>query len=175
MAGKATKKQAAANAQTLNQLFRVSVPILLLALLRTVFSSNKSYVKYVMFNLPMCVSLYVLEKTGRPHYDDKGRVVREGMDLSQAGGMTEYMFDLIYLSLIANVGRILFDTNKWWYLMLLCPVYVGYKLYALKQQFFPSQGGANDMVNDTQQAQPQKSKRQMKREKRGDDVKYKYR
>ncbi|KAL3228458.1 hypothetical protein RNJ44_02403 [Nakaseomyces bracarensis] len=177
MAGKATKKQAAANSQTLGQLYKVTVPVLVLALLRTLLSSNKSYVKFVVFNLPLVVSLYVLEKTGRPQYDGQGRVVREGMDLGQAGGMTEYMFDLIYLSVIANVGRILFDTNKWWYLMLLCPVYVGYKLYSLKQQFFPS--AATPAGQDTQsqeQTQTQKSKRQLKREKRGDDqVKYRYR
>lgn len=174
MAGKATKKQAAANTQALNQLYKVAGPVLVLALLRTLWSSNNSYIKYVMFNLPMCISLYILEKTGRPQYDAKGRVVREGMDLGQAGGMTEYMFDIIYLSIVANIGRIVFDTNKFWYLMLLCPVYVGYKLYSLKQQFFPGDPAPNGAVTQ-QEPEAQKSKRQLKREKRGDEVKYKYR
>lgn len=173
MAGKATKKQAASNSNTLNTLHKVVGPVLVLAFLRTVLGSNNTYIKFVMFNLPMCACLYILEKTGRPQYDSKGKVVREGMDLSQAGGMTEYMFDLIYLSIIANVGRIIFNTNKWWYLLLLCPIYVGYKLYSLKQQYF---GSAPGPVIPDKMPEETKSKRQMKREKRGDDkVKYKYR
>lgn len=173
MAGKSSKKQAQVNKDSLKNLYKFSVPIMALSLLRTVYSRGSLF-KYVLLHLPMLFCTYALEKSGRPQYDVKGKLVKEGIDLQQPGGLTEYMFDLIYLSLFGDLGRVLLNTNKFWYVLLLCPVYIGYKLYGLKQQFMPSAATAA-ASHDTAATSDAKSKRQMKREKRGDKPQYKYR
>lgn len=182
MAGKASKKQVQTNLTVLSNLYRVTIPVVTLSLLRMLFlSSNKKPIKFILLHLPMFAGLYVIEKSGRPKYkvDAMGKktIASEGLDLnSNDGNLVEYLFDLIYLSLFGDFGRILFDTYKFWYVLWVCPVYVGFKLYGLKQQFM---GGGNDKKSkksreDKKPAEEAKSKRQLKKEKRG-DVKYKYR
>ena len=81
---------------------------------------------------------------------------------------------MVYLSLFADIGRILFNSAKFWYVFLVCPVYVVYKVYSLKRQYLGSSSSAAAAGADS--AAPTKSKRQMKREKRGENqVKYRYR
>lgn len=179
MAGKATKKQVQSNLSVLNGLYKVTLPIVVLAFLRTIFlSSDKSWIKFIILHLPMIACIYVVDKSGRPHFDGNGKIVKEGIDLSQGGGLTEYLFDIIYLSLFGDIGRILLNTNKFWYVMLLCPVYIGYKLYGLKNQFMGNSGLSLSGRHKKPEQKPEepKSKRQLKREKKGDNhVKTKYR
>lgn len=190
MAGKASKKQVQANTKILADLYKVSVPIVVLAFARAIYSKDvdngylKTVSKFLLLNLPLLGSLYTIEISGRPKVvvDEFGKkkIVKEGLDLSQSDGLLQYLFDLIYLSLFADIGKIIFNTNKLWYVLILCPIYVGFKLYGLKQQFFGKKS------NDTKPAKVErssstektetKSKRQLKREKNGDNqVKFKYR
>ncbi|SCU83472.1 LADA_0C11650g1_1 [Lachancea dasiensis] len=174
MAGKASKKQAQANVQALKQLHTVLGGVLSLVLLRLVFSSKKRWFWMVILHLPAAACTYMLEKNGRPRFDSSGHVVREGMDLAQKG-LTEWMFDIVYLTLLADSGVVVFNTMKFWYVMLLVPVYIGYKLKGIAG---PMLGGNNNArapsESSTAPAAETKSKRQAKREKNGDKVRYKY-
>lgn len=188
MAGKASKKQVQTNIKILNDLYKLSVPIVVLSLLRAFYSksSGSTYVgtstKWLLLNAPLLISIYVIELSGRPkgHRDPQTgskKIIKEGLDLSQNDGLLQYLFDLIYLSLFGNIGKILFNTNKFYYVLFLCPVYLCFKLYGLKQQYFGSgsKKAASPVKEDTDNKDT-KSKRQMKREKKGDNqVKYKYR
>lgn len=180
MAGKASKKQAQGNLDVLNKLYKVTVPVILLALIRTLLSkNNNTWFKFIVLHIPIIACIYVLDKSGRPSYEYDGKskkIVKEGLDLSQEGGLTSYMFDLIYLSLFGDIGRILFDTNKFWFvLVIVVPIYVVYKLYGLKQQFMPGGVPKYNTKKETIDEESSKSKRQMKKEKRGDKAQVKYR
>ncbi|EDO18851.1 hypothetical protein Kpol_1023p20 [Vanderwaltozyma polyspora DSM 70294] len=190
MAGKATKKQAQSNNDILNNLYKISIPIVFLAYLRMFLSNyNNTWITLTLLHLPMFACIYILDKSGRPIYEieestngqkSKKKLIRQGMDLSQEGGLTEYMFDIIYLSLFSDFGKILFNTNKVWYISLtVIPIYVGYKLYGLKNQFFGNknlnQGASSTETTNDADSNNAKSKRQLKREKRGDKVQVKYR
>lgn len=190
MAGKASKKQVQTNIKILSDLYKIAVPVLVLSLLRAVYSkgTDATYTgttfRWLLLNAPLLGSLYTVELSGRPRIivdpqTGSKKIVKEGLDLSQSDGLLQYLFDLIYLSLFANVGRILFNSNKLWYVLWVCPIYICFKLYGLKQQYFGGSGSKNSAkVDDKSEDSPveTKSKRQTKREKRGDNqVKYKYR
>ncbi|CCE62670.1 hypothetical protein TPHA_0D00260 [Tetrapisispora phaffii CBS 4417] len=185
MAGNATKKQANANNESLNTLYKLSIPIVLLSYLRV--ASVSQLVKNTVFNVPLMACLYVFEKNARPTYRteqvtggaQRKRLVHEGsLDLNQQGGLTEYMFDMIYLSLAGNLGKFLLNTNKVWYVVyVVIPLYVLYKINGLKNQFFGSkdskQAGPDGGIS--KESAPSKSKRQTKREQRGDKAQVRYR
>ncbi|CAH00394.1 Snd2p [Kluyveromyces lactis] len=181
MAGKSSKKIAAKNAAILKQLHVLVVAILSLTLLRKWFSNGLiSTLKPILFNVPMLLCLYILERTGRPKYEvsnaahGKYKLVNEGFDL-ESGGLTEYMKDIVYVSLFCNLGTVFFNTMKWWFLVLVCPAFIFYKLYYLKQQYFPGASASKADLAETTPAEPSKSKRQLKREKRGDKSQVRYR
>lgn len=181
MAGKASKKQAQSNLAVLKRLYTVAVPIITLAFLRLLFFNTNSgkistWFRFVLSHVPLGGCVYVLDTSGRPRFDSKGKILKEGMDLLQPGGLTEYMFDLVYLSLFGDIGRIVFNTNKFWYVLIFIPIYAGWKLYNLKNQLMG--GGSSseaEAKGDTASSAETKSKRQMKREKKGDKVQMKYR
>jgi len=60
---------------------------------------------------------------GRPRYQE-GQLLRAGADLNQAG-VTEYMFDIIYISWFVLVLSVV--TNLAWFLYLSVPAYAVYK------------------------------------------------
>ncbi|CDO92919.1 unnamed protein product [Kluyveromyces dobzhanskii CBS 2104] len=181
MAGKSSKKIAAKNAAILKQLHVLVITVLSSTVLRRWFSSGLlSTTKPVIFNVPMLLCVYVLERTGRPKYEvsnaahGKYKLVNEGFDL-ESGGLTEYMMDFVYVSLFCNLGTVFFNTMKWWFLLLVCPGFVFYKLYYLKQQYFPKAAAASAPEANVKPSEATKSKRQAKREKRGDKAQVKYR
>lgn len=178
MAGKATKKQAQSNLAVLSGLYKVSLPIVALAMVRQGLAGStfSQWLRFAVLHVPLAGCMYVLEKSGRPVFDAKGKIVKEGTDLSQAGGLVEYMFDLIYLSLFADVGQALFNTAKLWYVLVLIPIYAGWKLYGLKNQFLGPRGPTGGSSGEEPTANgDSKSKRQIKREKRGNKAQVKYR
>ncbi|KAG7807034.1 hypothetical protein KL921_004458 [Ogataea angusta] len=132
MAGASDKKQAAANSSILRQLHLASVVVNVLALLALFLLHRPAAKKYYfIFSLPGLGCQYVLEKVGRPKYhtNPQGYSVLSsaGQDLQQQG-LTEYMIDIVYLTLIIDVLMILFGSNKVWLLLLAVPAYAGYKL-----------------------------------------------
>lgn len=181
MAGKAGKKQASSNAKIIQGLYKQVSLFLGMAIVR-LFISRKvtigQWIKLVALNVPMFVALYIIVLSGKPKYDGN-RVVKQGIDLNDNTNLISYFFDLIYLSLFGNIGIIAFRTFRFWWCLLLCPIYAGYKLYGLKNMFMPGaqQTQADNRSKNANEGQS-KSKRQMKRERRGETdskIKYKYR
>jgi SRP-independent targeting protein 2/TMEM208 len=60
---------------------------------------------------------FQLESIGRPTFDDKGGVIKTGSDLGQSG-LTEYMFDILYLTWGIQI-LVAFTTQYAWLLYLV--------------------------------------------------------
>lgn len=182
MAGKAGKKQAGSNTKIIQGLYKQVFLFLGMAFVRLLISRKATFgqwIKLLILNVPMFTAVYIIVISGKPKYDGN-RVVKQGIDLNDDSNLISYFFDLIYLSLFGNIGVITFRTFKFWWCLLLCPIYAGYKLYGLKNMIMP---GAQQQTQTDEQSKnasggQSKSKRQLKREKRGDGdskTKYKYR
>ncbi|ODV96994.1 hypothetical protein PACTADRAFT_48776 [Pachysolen tannophilus NRRL Y-2460] len=168
MAGSSQKKQAVSNIQSLKEIHTLSLVINLVTLI-VLFSFNRPSSKkiFIIFTIPLLICEYIIEKTGRPKYDSSGKLVSSGEDLKQSG-LTEYMFDIIYFTLICDILMIVFGSNKVWYLYLAIPGFASYKLFGLiKAGRALLGGGSSKTENSTEEQTPAKSKRQAKLEARG--------
>ncbi|ODV64094.1 Snd2p [Ascoidea rubescens DSM 1968] len=133
MAGAAAKKQAVSNNKILRDLHTSSLVVNLFSVfLMVVFNRpNLSKFKYyLMFNIPLISSEYMIEKYGRPKYKENGAIAREGIDLRQEG-LTEYMFDVMYLTLFCDVMVGVVGSLKVFYLLVVVPVFMVYKVAGL--------------------------------------------
>jgi len=64
---------------------------------------------------------FQLESVGRPKYDGRGALISAGSDLGQAG-LTEYMFDVVYLTWGIQLLVAFTTTHAWWlYLIVTSP------------------------------------------------------
>lgn len=136
-----------------------------------IFKRPANYLPYLILSIPLVLSQIVIEKSGRPVYGPDKRLARTPMDLSQAG-LTEYLFDVIYFTLICDLLVIVLGSNKVWYLYLAIPGFAGYKIFTLVSYGRNLLGGGKPAVEPqaAEEAQPQeevKSKRQQKLEARG--------
>ncbi|AET37741.1 Snd2p Ecym_1519 [Eremothecium cymbalariae DBVPG len=141
MAGKSDKKQAAANLSNLKTLYTLSIPIIILSGIRSLVFSRDSLFYYALLHGPLFVCMYVVERSGRPQYDERGRVKKAGIDLNQSGGLTGAIFDVIYSSLFCDVVKLVFNSNWAWCVMVWLPFYWGYQLYLLRKSMFFGAGG----------------------------------
>lgn len=177
MASLSGKKTAAANVQTLKELHSISIAINFVCILALfVFQRPASKWKYVFFSIPAFGCQYVLEKSGRPVYTQDSvssapKLARSGDDL-KGPGLFEYMFDCIYVTWICDVLMVIFGSNKVWLLFLAVPGFLAYKVSALAKSFF---GKSAAPVPAQKEAAPEKSKRQMKMEQRGQKQKVRVR
>lgn len=183
MAGKSAKKHAANNTRFLNQAAAISAGITVLSLARLYFGNDRfPWFKYLALQLPLAVCLYVLNKTGRPVFRN-GELVNEGsmINLTDPVGLVEYMVDILYLSWCGGFTITLFNTFKLIYIVWfgVVPCFVVYKLYQLKQQFWPNGSFLSRRKRQPKNTieEPTKSKRQLKKEqqKKSDKVKYRNR
>lgn len=130
MAQKAKKDRAKSNAATLTSLHLGSLLVNVAFLLFYIVFRSRSLVTYVVMSLPSFLCQFLLERTGRPHYDAQTGVLRtSGEDLA-AAGLTEYMFDVVWVTWGVSVLVILFG-NKLWFLWTIVPAYGAYKGYGL--------------------------------------------
>ena len=189
MAGAADKKQAQRNTETLSSVHRLSLIVNVLAVL-CVFvlkrpKNGKLY--FLLFSLPSLFCEYTVEKVGRPRYttnsDGYKVLVKAGEDLQQAG-LTEYMFDVIYLTLLIDFLMCFFGSMKVWWVLLVIPGFAGWKLKGLVGtvlgMFLPGLRGSKNGhpeagAADAEGTNEGKSKRQIKMEKRGTKQKVRYR
>lgn len=135
MAGKSDKKQAATNLGVLKNLYTYGSPIVVLAAVRGLYYSQESVLKYIVLHVPLFLCMYILEKSGRPKYDKRGRITKVGIELNQSGSVTGAMMDIVYTSLFCDAIKAIFNTNALWWLLVVWPFYWLYKLYILKQSF----------------------------------------
>jgi len=180
MAGQSAKKQVAQNFKILREIHLITWISYSIFLISNFYFNRPSSSKYFILTfLPVLGSIFVIEKTGRPVLDPQGKIIRQGQDLQQEG-LTEYLFDIIYYTIILNFLTVLFNSNKIWWLYLVVPAFAGYKIYSVisaGRAMFGGGSKSGQQVNEhgDNKNDPTKSKRQQKREARGDKPKMRYR
>jgi hypothetical protein len=161
MAQKAKKDRAKANTVALNNLHIGSVVVHTLFLLsHFVLSRSRSLPLWGLFSTPSLICEYVLESSGRPKYDaSTGALKSSGEDLG-AQGLTDYMFDVIWVTWGAVVLVTLFGNWAWWIWMIVPAygVYMGWGLLGMgRQKMAQMQGGG--MEEPAQQQGNRRSRR----------------
>jgi len=145
MARKAEKDRAKNNISTLNNLHIGSLSFNVIFILFNVLLKRRSLVAYLIFSIPCFIAEYVLESSSRPKYDATTKVLKSaGQDLA-APGLTEYMFDVIWITWACLVAVMLIG-NWGWILWAVVPAYGAYKGYGLM-------GMARGMMGGAQQGQ----------------------
>lgn len=130
MAQKAKKDRAKSNAQALNNLHIGAAVANGLFLAWALLFRSRSLVVYALLSLPSFICQFALEKAGRPKFDAAtGALKSAGEDLS-AQGLTEYMWDVVWITWGCQVLVMLFG-NWLWLLWAVVPAYGGYKGYGL--------------------------------------------
>lgn len=173
MASQSSKKIASANANTLKELHLISLTLnVLVILVLVILKRPASKWKYIVFSIPAFACQYVLEKSGRPVFSKdqvtgNQKLVRAGDDI-KGPGLFEYMFDCIYITWICDALMLTFGSNKVWFLYLVIPVFVAYKVSSLAKSFLgKSSAPGQPAPVEEASVQQGKSKRQAKLEKRG--------
>lgn len=144
MAQKAKKDRAKANISTLNNLHIGTLSLQSLFLLTSLLYTRRSLLAWFILSTPSLVAEYILETTGRPKYDANKTLKSAGEDLA-APGLTEYMFDIVWVTWLCLVVVTLFG-NWGWFLWSAVPAYGLYKGYGLL-------GMARGMMGGAQQGQ----------------------
>ncbi|KAI0453282.1 DUF788-domain-containing protein [Xylaria acuta] len=148
MAQKARKDRAKANTAILKNLHIGTLIVNTLFVLFNLLFKQRSLLLYVLLSIPSFVCEFVLESTGRPKYDPSTNALKTaGEDLS-APGLTEYMFDVIWVTW-ASVVLVTFFGNWGWLLWSVVPAYGAFKGFGLL-------GAARGMAG-MQQAQQQQA------------------
>ncbi|KAI1131632.1 DUF788 domain-containing protein [Nemania abortiva] len=148
MAQKARKDRAKANAVALRNLHIGTLIVNVTFILFNLLLKRRSLSLYVLLSIPAFVCEFVLESTGRPKYDSSTNSLKTaGEDLS-APGLTEYMFDVIWVTW-ASVTSVTLFGNWAWLLWSVVPAYGAYKGFGLL-------GAARGMAG-MQQAQQQQA------------------
>lgn len=155
------------------------------------FHSNLKIVYFVIFgctlllryNLIMFYILNFLPSFILLKLLDIESLTNSGIDLLKTetykNTQYEFLVDYIYLSCLGNLGYLIFGNSSLWIIVItIMIIYIGYKLFALKQQFFPSKrnslGNNNNNNNiDGNNNKEGTSKRQQKLQKK--QQKYQYR
>ncbi|CAE6407707.1 unnamed protein product [Rhizoctonia solani] len=123
---------------------------------------------YILTFIPTVVLYRHLTSIGLPRKEPKtGALISPGEDLNQPG-ITEWCWDIIYVTWGCAVGSSLLGNWVWW-LYLVIPGYAGFKIYTkfVGPMFFNKSGPAP--VEDTTAADPSApSKRQQKLQQRAE-------
>jgi hypothetical protein len=141
MAQKAKKDRAKANTSTLNNTHLVTFSLNAVFILFNLLFRRRSIVAYVLFSIPCLVAEYILESTGRPTYDQTTKALRSSGEDLAAPGLTEYMFDIIFVTWFSLVTVIIFG-NWGWIVWSVVPIYGTYKGYGLLGMAKGMMGGA---------------------------------
>ncbi|KAH6662852.1 hypothetical protein B0J14DRAFT_282801 [Halenospora varia] len=142
MAQKAKKDRAKSNISTLNNLHIGTLTINGLFILFNLLFRRRSLVAYLILSIPCFVAEYILETTGRPKYDANTKALKNAGEDLAAEGLTEYMFDIIWVTWASLISVMLFG-NWGWLLWAVVPVYGLYKGYGLLGMARGMMGGGN--------------------------------
>ncbi|THV44739.1 hypothetical protein BGAL_0587g00050 [Botrytis galanthina] len=129
MAQKAKKDRAKANIQALNYLHYGTFLANALFCLFHFLIRPRNMWAYVLFSLAPWVIEWFLEQNSRPKFDQAGKMVSAGEDLA-APGLTEYMFDIIWMHWLSLVVVVIFG-NWGWLVFSVVPIYGLYKVFGL--------------------------------------------
>ncbi|KAH8830685.1 hypothetical protein DL96DRAFT_1707490 [Flagelloscypha sp. PMI_526] len=149
------------------------IPTLLSFLLRFLFRksslppSKTSLAIYFMFSAPAWLVSNYLTKIGATRRDPTTKtLISSGEDLNQPG-VTEWCFDVIYITYLCQVGSGAFGERFWW-LYAIIPVYASYMLFTkIISPFFLGRS-ASSGSEDSGKDESATSKRQEKLKKRNE-------
>ncbi|KAI0434119.1 DUF788 domain-containing protein [Xylaria sp. FL1042] len=126
MAQKARKDRAKANAATLKNLHIGALVVNSLFVLFNLLFKRRSLILYVVLSIPSFICEFVLESTGRPKYDPSTNSLKTAREDLSAPGLTEYMFDVVWVTW-ASVVLVAFFGNWGWLLWSVVPAYGAFK------------------------------------------------
>lgn len=129
MAQKAKKDRARANTTALNNLHIGSAVVNGIFLALHFFVRSRSLLTYGLVSIPAIACQFILETSGRPKYDAKGALKTAGEDMASPG-LTEYMFDVVWVTWAGAALTLLFG-NKGWLLLIAIPAYGFYMASSL--------------------------------------------
>jgi hypothetical protein len=130
MAQKARKDRAKSNTAALNNLHTGSLIVNGLFLLLHFVFRSRSLLLWFILSLPSFFCQFTLERTGRPSYDADTKALKSSGEDLAAPGLTEYMFDVIWVTWAAAILVALFG-NWAWFLWAVVPAYGAYKAFGM--------------------------------------------
>ncbi|KAI9897256.1 hypothetical protein N3K66_008278 [Trichothecium roseum] len=168
MAQKAKKDRAKANAAALNNLHIGS------AVAHAVFlafnlalaspSSRRSLLAYALLSAPGLACEYALESSGRPRRDPATGALRSSGEDLAAPGLTEYMFDVVWVTWASLACVVVFGDWGWllWGVVPAYGLYMGSGLLGMGKQMLTGggmMGGAGGGGGEQAAAAPQGNRR----------------
>ena len=141
MAQKAKKDRAKANITSLNNLHIGTLSLNVLFILFNLIIKRRSLLAYAILSIPCFIAEYILETTGRPKFDPTTKALKSSGEDLAAPGLTEYMFDIIWITWLCLIAVIAFG-NWGWIIWAVVPVYGAYKGYGLLGMARGMMGGA---------------------------------
>jgi len=130
MAQKARKDRAKSNAAALNNLHIGALAVNVIFLLSHFLLRSRSLLAWFILSLPSFACQFTLEKTGRPSFDASTNALKSAGEDLAAPGLTEYMFDVIWVTWATAILVVLFG-NWAWFFWGIVPAYGLYKGYGL--------------------------------------------
>jgi len=158
MAQKSKKDRAKNNTATLNNLHIGTLSLNAVFILFNVLIKRRSIVAYLTLSTPGLIAEYILETSGRPKYDPATKALKSAGEDLAAQGLTEYMFDVIWITWASLVAVMLFG-NWGWLVWSVVPVYGGYKGYGLMGMAKGMMGGQQGQMPQEQAAQGNRRQR----------------
>src|ERR1700693_158760 len=107
MAQKAKKGVAKANITTLNNLHISTLTVNVLFIIFSLLWKRRSLLAYSLFSIPSFIAEFVLERSGRPTFDPTTKALKSSGEDLAAPGLTEYMFDIIWVTWFCLVSVML--------------------------------------------------------------------
>ncbi|KAI0254336.1 hypothetical protein BJV78DRAFT_1274160 [Lactifluus subvellereus] len=162
----ASQNEAAIRNMFYGQLLSNLFPLLIRIVFRwQAFRQSKKAIALYCLSLALSQFLYqYLKRSGTPRRDPTGNLVSSGDDLNHPG-MTEWIFDILYISWFAQVGSAIFGEWLWW-IYVVIPMFVIYKLW--NTLISPILLGRSSSVAEGEPEQEGLSKRQEKMKKRSE-------
>ncbi|CAK7197443.1 hypothetical protein SEUCBS139899_000090 [Sporothrix eucalyptigena] len=130
MAQKAKKDRAKSNAATLTNLHIGALIVNAVFLLFWAVFRSRSLLSWLLMSTPAFLCQFMIERAGRPRFDPQTGALRSSGEDLAAAGLTEYMFDVVWVTWGVEVLVVLFG-NKLWFLWAIVPAYGAYKGYGL--------------------------------------------
>lgn len=162
MAQKARKDRAKSNAEALKNLHLGTLIVNTLFVLSNLLFKRRSLWLYVLLSVPAFICEYILESTGRPKYDPSTNALKNAGEDLNAPGLTEYMWDIIWVTWASVVAVILFG-NGAWILWGAVPVFAVIKGWGLLSAARSMAGGGMQQPDAAAAAPPQAGNRKQRR------------
>lgn len=99
-------------------------------------------------------------------FSGQKKLLRSGDDIKGAG-LFEYMFDCIYVTWACDILMILFGSNKVWFLFLIVPGFLIYRVTSVVKSFLGNKSPSSEESREKAAPTQTKSNRQTKLEQRG--------